>query len=159
MKIKQALTYVGNLAGGAVKLPKWALYAYDGERRVYYYLHDVRTCAYETFDVFTYDVGRNMSGHIRARAVSGVGVLFARFADELPLECIHAPEYPRFSHVAECGPHDRKPQTFDRRGRPEHYGETGERSVTDGAMIGKRRYSRYGWAKYRQNTDGKSNHK
>lgn len=158
MQIRQNLSFVGNLAGGRVKLPRYALYAYDRAKQVYYYVHDVRTCAYKEFDIFTYDVMRNTSGRILGRANKGVGILFANFADNLPLENIQAPEYPRFSHVDTCGPRDRKPQKFEGRGRPERYGETGEKSVTDGVIIGQHKYSRYGWALYRQNTDWRSNH-
>ena len=147
MIIKQVTNYVTNLAGGAIRLPKYALYAYDKPARAYYVICDVRKCALVSFPVERIDAVTGEVSVLHGSAITGVGVLFARFADSLPLSAIQAPEYGRFHGVHDIAPRDRKPQKFDRRARPEKWPETGERSVVDGCVKGGRRYRQEGYYK------------
>lgn len=148
MIIKQVTNYVTNLAGGAIRLPRYALYAYDKPGRAYYVVRDVRKCALVSFPVERIDAETGVVSILHGSPVKGIGVLFANFADSLPLSAIQAPEYGRYHGVHDIAPHDRKSQTFNaRRARPEKWPETGERSVVDGCVKGGRRYRQEGYYK------------
>ncbi len=151
LELKQAVSFSHSLDAGRVRLPKFAIYGKQVTRDKcarFLWVNDPRVCAYTSFRVNAMDVetGEVYSFTVDA-ATSSIGRTFARYADSLPIDRIHAPVYRASNSDADTmGPHDRRPQTFDRRrSKPQRDTTMTDRSVVDGCVIGNRRYTQEGY--------------
>lgn len=148
MKIRQ-LTHIETLFGK--RLPAWALLAYQPSAphhpARYLWVEDVTSCGYERFKIYQMDCSTDRItfwwGDVRRDSIAR---LFAKFADNLPLECIRRPQWEKASDIRAMGPQDRKPQVFDaKRKRPDNNRVMTQREVVDGCRIGSRTYTREGY--------------
>lgn len=148
MKIRQTRR-IENLYG--ITIPKWALVAYQEPTAKkparYVWVQDVTTCAYERFKVWCMNCATDeVYTYYGDTKRDSVARLLAKFADELPLECIQRPEWERDTDIRACGPRDRKPQVFDApRKKPDNIRTMTQKEVIDGCRIGQRTYSREGY--------------
>lgn len=151
LELKQAVSFSHSLDAGRIRLPKFAIYGKQetrGKCARFLWVNDPRECALVSFRVNAMDVetGEVYSFTVDA-ASSSIGRTFARYADSLPFDRIHAPVYRASNRDADAmGPHDRKPQAFDRRrSKPQRDTTMTDRSVVDGCVIGNRRYTQEGY--------------
>lgn len=144
MKIRQ-LTHIETLFGK--RLPAWALLAYQEPAphhpTRYLWVEDVTSCGYERFKIYQMDCSTDRVtfwwADVRRDSIAR---LFAKFADNLPLECIRRPQWEKASDIRVMGPQDRKPQVFDApRKKPDNVKAINNRSVIDGCRVGAYRHN------------------
>lgn len=144
MKIRQTKS-IESLYG--VTIPKWALIARQEPTPThparYVWVQDVTTCGFERFRIWCMNCATDevysYFGNVRKDSIAR---LFAKFADNLPLECIQRPQWERASDIRACGPKDRKPQVFDApRKKPDNVKAINNRSVIDGCRVGAYRHN------------------
>lgn len=134
-----------------ITIPAWGLMGFQKPTKTkparYVWVQDVRTCGLTRFRIWCMNCATDeVYSYYGDVARDSIARLFARFADSLPLESIRKPEW---DSAGDYAPQDRKPQRFDAlRARPCDGMQVTERSVVDGCIVGKRRYSEVGyWAR------------
>lgn len=102
---------------GRVRLPKYALWAKQAATATnetrFVYVTDIRTCAYDSFKISVFipskHIHYNYIGDVKKDSIASA---FAKFADNMPLDAIHAPVWPIY-HRDDIGqPKARRPQRF-----------------------------------------------
>ena len=129
-----------------VKIPAYALTAYQQATATkparYVWVEDVTQCGFERFRICCMNCATDevysYFGDVKRDSLAR---LFAKYADSLPLSCIHKPVWDNTGDIHACGPQDRHTSILNAKARPKSAKGTTERSVVDGCTIGTRRYT------------------